>query len=472
MSRDARPDPRLVAPIPGERGRRVSYWTVVGAQLRKNRSAMFAWGCVKTLILLGTAAPLVAFNVPILHVADGRVRLPLLHGLFDRRLFANGVDVFFNFLLVCGPLWLLSARAARAAFAGGAGGSVWARGWRLGLAGSVLLVEFLAAAGGDTALRAAVLAATVGAVILVAEVRRTARGDASRRRFAVWSLVILLLGGMSFVFGREKETSSWAEWRGPNAVPTSFAVFPPVPYHPDNVGDATGLDRALENRPSGSNWLGCDPNGRDVLARILFGIRISLTIGLVGVSIYLFIGIVLGSLAGYYGGKADLFIMRLVEVMICFPTMFLLLTIIAVFDSRSIFLIMAAIGLVGWPGVTRLVRGEFLRQRNLDYVTAARSQGLPQRRIIFGHVLPNCMGPVLVSATFGIAGAILTESGLAFLGLGDTSAVSWGQMLSTGRSTLQWHLILAPGVAIFFVMVVFNLLGEGLRDALDPKLRR
>jgi peptide/nickel transport system permease protein len=158
--------------------------------------------------------------------------------------------------------------------------------------------------------------------------------------------------------------------------------------------------------------------------------------------------------------------------MICFPTLFLLLTIIAVFDTRSIFLIMAAIGLVGWPGVSRLVRGEFLRQRGLDYVVAAKAQGIRERRIIFRHVLPNCLGPVLVSATFGIASAILVESSLAFLGLGDTNVASWGQMLSSGRDSMMWHLILAPGFAIFFVVTIFNLVGEGLRDALDPKLRR
>ena len=133
---------------------------------------------------------------------------------------------------------------------------------------------------------------------------------------------------------------------------------------------------------------------------------------------------------------------------------------------------MFAIGFVGWPGVSRLVRGEFLRQRNLDYVVAAKSMGIPERKIIFGHVLPNCIGPVLVSATFGVASAILTESGIAFLGLGDPNAASWGEMLTKGRESMQWHLILAPGFAIFFVVTVFNLLGEGLRDALDPKLRR
>jgi peptide/nickel transport system permease protein len=262
------------------------------------------------------------------------------------------------------------------------------------------------------------------------------------------------------------------EKSGPKPV-LGWAAFPPCRFHPDNVGEggAAPASRSLK-RPAWPNLLGCDMNGRDVLARLLFGTRISLTIGLVAVAIFIAIGCVLGSLAGYYGRKTDLAVMRLVEVMLCFPQIFLILTIVAVFETRSIFLIMGVIGVVGWPGVTRLVRAEFLRNRNLDYVVAARALGVPERRVIFGHVFPNCLGPVLVSATFGIASAILTESGLAFLGLGDSTAVSWGQMLNSGRSEGQWHLIYAPGAAIFFVVVVFNLLGEGLRDALDPKLRR
>ncbi|MBL9087319.1 MAG: ABC transporter permease, partial [Planctomycetia bacterium] len=263
----------------------------------------------------------------------------------------------------------------------------------------------------------------------------------------------------------------WTDWAAKVRTDHVAALFPPVPFHPDNIGSSGVLSDESISREE-YHWMGVDANQRDVLARLLFGSRISLTIGIVAVSINVLIGILLGALAGYYGRKVDLAISRFIEVMICFPTFFLILTIIAVFDSRSIFLIMGALGIVGWPGVARLVRGEFIRQRNLDYVTAAKAVGLRERRIIFRHVLPNCLGPVLVSATFGVAGSILTESGIAFLGLGDVKAPSWGQMLSNGRASQEWHLILAPGFAIFFVVTVFNLLGEGLRDALDPKLRR
>jgi len=442
---------------------RVSYWQVVLGQLRKNHVAMFAWRLVQGLLLVAVAAPVLAFNVPLLHASDVGLRTPLLSSLFDRTLFEGGVDVFFNLMLLVAPAWLL----ARRLFRRGPDGPVLSV-VRAVLLAVVLAIELFAATGGRAAMWIAVAGVAVPGAALLAFAARAGRPTPKAVRLLCLFVFVVGLGA---IVSRDQETTLPQVWRGPSAAVGGAMWFPPVPYHPNAVGEPEARARA-RSRPDRHNWLGCDVNGRDVVTRIVFGSRISVTIGLVGVSIYILIGVLLGSLAGYYGGKVDLAIMRLVEIMICFPTMFLLLTIIAVFESRSIFLIMAAIGFVGWPGVTRLVRGEFLRQRNLDYVTAARALGLKERRVIFRHVLPNCLGPVLVSATFGIAGAILTESGIAFLGLGDQTAVSWGQMLTTGRSSQEWHLILVPGFAIFFVVTVFNLLGEGLRDALDPKLRR
>jgi len=451
---------------------RVAYWALVGSQLRKNRSAMAAWAALKGLWVAAVAAPLLAFNVPLFRIADGRPGFPLLDHLFDRTVFPNGVDVFFNLILVAVP-FALAGRALgrmRAASAPRGASRVMAV-----VALSFIAVLAWTAVWSRTSLRIATFG--VGPLVGIAAYAGAGGTAATPRwrgaRAMRWLVVAVFVAGFAAIM-RDGETRRWTEWTGARAEPSTFALFPPVPFHPDNVGEPAGLaaDRGLHSTPSASNWLGCDAGGRDVVARLLFGARISLTIGLVGVSIYILIGVILGSLAGYYLGKVDLVISRLVEIVICFPVLFLLLTIIAVFDTRSIFLIMAAIGFVGWPGVARLVRGEFLRQRNLDYVTAAKSQGIPERKIIFGHVLPNCIGPVLVSATFGVASAILTESGIAFLGLGDPNAASWGEMLTKGRESLHWHLILAPGFAIFFVVTVFNLLGEGLRDALDPKLRR
>jgi peptide/nickel transport system permease protein len=157
--------------------------------------------------------------------------------------------------------------------------------------------------------------------------------------------------------------------------------------------------------------------------------------------------------------------------MICFPTFFLILTLAALIQERSIFHVMVIIGVTSWTGVARLVRAEFLKHKNLDYTQAARALGIPTWRVLFVHILPNAIAPVLVSATFGIAAAILVESSLSFLGIGDLTVPSWGETLNAGRVEGKLWLILAPGIAIFFVVTVFNLVGEGLRDALDPKLR-
>jgi len=205
---------------------------------------------------------------------------------------------------------------------------------------------------------------------------------------------------------------------------------------------------------------------------MLYGARISLSIGVVAVGLYVLIGIVIGALAGYFGGRVDMVLSRLIEIMLCFPTFFLILTLAALIKERSIFHVMLIIGVTSWTNVARLVRAEFLKHKGLEYAQAARALGIPVHRIIFGHILPNASAPVLVAATFGVASAILIESSLSFLGVGDPNVPSWGETLNAGRVDQRLWLILAPGLAIFFVVTVFNLIGEGLRDALDPKLRR
>jgi peptide/nickel transport system permease protein len=460
-------------PVTPVTGGRASYWAIVGAQLRKNRVAMVAYRLLQGLLVAAVAAPLFAFNVPLLQLGDGAPKVPLFSRLFDRTIFENGVDVFFNLALLALPAWLAAAGLGRRVREGGS--AALRTPGALGLSAVLVLmlgVELWAALQGRASCWIAFLGVVVpGVAMLLFGAVRARREPRMRRGTLRLLLVGLFVAGLLAILLRAPETRPSQVWRGTGATAQGTLVFPPIPFHPSGVGDPDALPRVYK-RPDARNLLGCDKNGYDVLARIVFGTRISLTIGLVAVSIYILIGLLLGSLAGYYVGKVDLVIMRFVEIMICFPTLFLILTIIAVFESRSIFMIMATIGLTGWTGVARLVRGEFLRQRNLDYVTAARAQGLPQRRVIFRHVLPNCLGPVLVSASFGVASAILTESGLAFLGLGDSNAVSWGLMLTDGRVSQKWHLILVPGFAIFFVVTVFNLLGDGLRDALDPKLRR
>jgi peptide/nickel transport system permease protein len=251
------------------------------------------------------------------------------------------------------------------------------------------------------------------------------------------------------------------------SIAAGRAIFPPVPYRANQI-DLTNPFAP----PSAEHWIGTDKLGRDVMAGIIHGSRISLSIGFVAVGIALFIGVFLGALAGFFGGWVDLLISRLFELMLAIPTFFLLITI-AAFLKPSIFYTMIIIGLTGWVGMARFTRNEFLKVRNLDYVTAATAIGLPDRRIMFRHILPNALAPVLVSVVLGIASAILAESGLSFLGIGvPADTVTWGSILSEARSnTFAWWLAVFPGAAIFIAVIAYYLVGEGLRDALDPRLK-
>lgn len=225
--------------------------------------------------------------------------------------------------------------------------------------------------------------------------------------------------------------------------------------------------------PGTAHLLGTDTLGRDVLSRIIFGARVSLMVGFVAVGIATLIGLLIGSLAGYYGGWMDQALMRLVDLMLCFPTLFLILAVIAVLGP-SIWNIMAVIGLTSWMGVARLVRAEFLSLKEREFVVAARALGAGDARLICRHLLPNALTPVMVSATLGVAGAILTESALSFLGLGvQPPTPSWGNILTMGKDNIEiaWWLSFFPGLAILVTVMSYNLLGEGIREAIDPRLK-
>ena len=226
--------------------------------------------------------------------------------------------------------------------------------------------------------------------------------------------------------------------------------------------------------PSSAHWLGTDQIGRDVLSRMLYGARISMAVGFVSVGIAVVVGTLIGTLAAYYGGRVDELLMRFVDLMLNFPRLFLLLTLIALLRP-SIWIIMAVIGLTGWMGLSRLVRSEILSLKEREFVVSAQALGARDRRIMFRHILPNALVPLLVSATLGVAGAILAESGLSFLGLGvQPPTPSWGNILIDGKANIEiaWWLSIFPGMAILVTVLAYNLLGEGLRDALDPRLRQ
>jgi peptide/nickel transport system permease protein len=403
--------------------RRISYFTLVWRELRKDRVAVFGLWAVGALVVLAVGAPLIALNQPFLYRDAHGWSSPWLRGLFDRLVFESSVDVFFNLALVLAPLGLVAHAALRR---------------RLG-------ARFEAARGRFWVALAAVLVTLFVALLP----DRIAGAD----------------NPLHYSHRVENYRTLAASERAAGHPVT--AVFPLRPYSYKETDPSASLVP-----PGAEHWFGTDAEGRDVFARMLYGTRISLSIGIVAVGLYVLIGVVVGALAGYFGGWVDSVLSRLIEIMICFPTFFLILTLAALIRERSIFHVMVIIGVTSWTGVARLVRAEFLKHKGLEYAQAARALGIPVRRIIFGHILPNASAPVLVSATFGIASAILVESSLAFLGIGDTSVASWGETLNAGRVEGHLWLILAPGLAIFFVVTVFNLVGEGLRDALDPKLRR
>jgi len=247
------------------------------------------------------------------------------------------------------------------------------------------------------------------------------------------------------------------------------AVFAPLlsPYNPDDIDRMHILVSPDIHHP-----LGTDDLGRDVLSRMIWGARISLAVGFVAVGIATVIGIFFGALAGYYGGWTERIIMRFIDIMLTIPTFFLILAVIA-FIEPSIWNIMIVIGLTSWMGVARLVRAEFLSLKEREYVLAAKALGASDFRIIFRHIMINSMAPVLVSAVLGIAGAVLVESALSFLGIGvQPPTPSWGNILTLGKDNIEiaWWLSVFPGLAILLTVLGYNLLGEGIRDSIDPRL--
>jgi peptide/nickel transport system permease protein len=249
----------------------------------------------------------------------------------------------------------------------------------------------------------------------------------------------------------------------------SFKLMPLIPYSPiESTPDQFAS-------PSWKHLCGTDSTGRDIAARMLHGARTSLSIGFIAQSIALLVGVALGGLAGYYRGWFDIIVCRFIEIMDCFPPLLLILVAISLFDSQNnMFYIMAVIGLTSWTGLARLVRGEFLRLSSQPFPQAARALGASDFRVIVRHLLPNALGPILVSATFGVASAILIESSLSFLGFGmQAPTPSWGDILSDARRYIDfaWWLAFFPGLAILITIMSYNFVGEGLRDAVDPRLK-
>jgi len=378
-------------------------------------------------MLLAIYAPFLCSDVALVWHDQHGMSFPVLTALFNQRYFGHWYDLMFNLLALETPGLLLLAAMLR---------------WRL-------------------------------------------------RPLKRWSLVLgifalsVVASCVPVFSGADGYRALWRE-RADHSVPFSdyqalsatervadqvWAVFPPVPHRALQAYDDMALKApgTYDDITRSHFWLGSDTVGKDVLAILIYGARISLTIGLVASGISLLIGTVFGAISGYCGGTTDLIMQRIVEIVLCLPTFLLIIMAVAVF-GRDIFVIMTVIGLTGWGGTARLVRGEFLAQSVRDYVLAGESLGLSRWRLMFRHILPNSLTPLLITATFSIAGAILSESGLSFLGLGDPTVPTWGGLLEQGREAIEYSwLIYAPGLAIFALVTALNILGSEMREALDPK---
>jgi peptide/nickel transport system permease protein len=410
-----------------ERGE--TYWDIVWRQFRRNRFAYVSLWSLVPVVAVAIFAPLLSSNVPLVFRTPDGTFFPWLRGLFHPD---EPVDFVFNMALLGFPLWLLSVLIRR---------PTWKR------RGLTSRVQVLHGVFGYV-----VITLALTAVFAVPALRPNNRFRASN--FPV------------------------EEFAAPE---TKHATYVLIPFGPFEQDVKSRFEKPLYRKPQ-SSWedsndgvihpLGTDDSGRDVLTRMIYGTRLAITVGFAAVSIYLTIGCIVGALAGYFGGWVDILISRVVEIVMLFPAFFLILTLVALMGP-SIYIIMGVIGVTSWPSIARLIRGEVLKQRAADYVSAAQALGFSHARIIFRHLLPNSLTPALVAAPFGIAGAIITEAGLSLLGFGvRPPAPTWGSLLHLAHHNYSyWWLVVFPSLAIFFTVTIFNLIGGGLRDAMDPRLR-
>ncbi len=312
----------------------------------------------------------------------------------------------------------------------------------------------------------------LGAVATLGVLAR-ARSVTFGAKVGIFAVVVFTLAALVYVARPGRSNVSLEQYRVAAAAGrVSFTLNAPVPFSP---GDYLAEQSAVNDRPPGGrHWMGTEDFGGDVLSRLLHACRTALSLGLYATGIAIAIGLVIGGLMGYFAGPIDLIGMRLIEIFEAIPTLFLMLTLVALFPSETYRfpMLMAVIGVTGWTGYARFVRAEFLRLRTADYVHAAVAAGLPTTSVVFRHMLPNGVTPVVITASFGVAGAVIAESTLSYLGLGTIDQPSWGGLLAQSLGAggqFQWWLAVFPGIAIFLTVLAYNLLGEAVADALDPK---
>ncbi|MBP90240.1 MAG: hypothetical protein CMJ64_26615 [Planctomycetaceae bacterium] len=412
-----------------------AYLDIVWRQFKKNRFAYISlWLLLPTFLIAILASALVS-NQPFIFFDGDEVLFPWLRFIFNPE---EPVDFFFNMAMLGLIPWAVAA--------------VWTnRAWRRrGMPGRR---------------RALLVSAEYLAVIVAFSILFLIPGVRPTNKYAARS------------FHVDQFRSNGEKW----------GIFPPVrfgagepdiesqfqpPFYRKPETSSAGLAAYKDINDGDLHLLGTDNIGRDVLARMVYGTRISMSVGFVAVSIYMTIGLIVGAIAGYFGGVTDMLISRVIEVVLLFPAFFLILILVAML-GQSIYLIMIVIGITRWPTIARLIRGEVLKQRSIDYTYAARALGASDFRVIFRHILPNSLSPAMVAAPFGVASAIILEASLSLLGFGVRPPTpTWGVLLQLALGNYSyWWLIVIPSVAIFCTVTIFNLVGSGLRDAMDPRLR-
>jgi peptide/nickel transport system permease protein len=472
------------------------FWADAWAQVLRRRSAVLALAWLATLAILGIWAPLLASGHPIvLHHAGGETTYPLL-----RFLRSSDVSLVLGFLT--GVPFVLARRDGRAARLGQVIlGAVligiivvpasFVRTAVLGreLSGWLLRLREMGAfdpgIGPSIPLAALIVALALGAI--AAGVGAAIPLGRTPRRLAVTAAAVAI-GAVSVVctWSRPLENFNYIPRETSGEVRATYTLIPFSPSQrfssADRQAPGTTLGAALD-LPAASPgahrrfWLGTDAFGQDVLAQLIWASRLAISIGLVSTGIAVVIGVTIGAVMGYFGGWVDMILFRVVEIFMAVPLLFLLIVAAAVLppDLRTAYTMMAIIGCFTWTSAARFTRAEFMKLRSQDFVQSARAVGLPLPSLLFKHMLPNGVTPVLVDASFSIAAAIAIEATLSYLGLGPVDQASWGKLLSSAMSSegqFKWWLAVFPGLTIFLTVLSYNLLGEALRDAIDPKLKK
>lgn len=463
------------------------FWADAWSQVVRRPRAIAAIAWLSLVTFCGITAPILASGHPLVmrDAATGAASYPLWSQL-------SSADVLILVGAIIGVvLMVIPIRLGRGARLGVLVMGALQAGLTVGLAGLLAgaaknrnAADWLRSLEQSSAFEPGAASIIAGIVALAASVIPWA----PRKRRITTAIIVGVLSGV-VVAGKWSTPLERFDYREREASGKVTSVYTVVPYSPFQ-GDTGSYIKPPGSRPVATRdasgqpvaygpifTLGSDALGQDVLAQMLHASRLAITIGLVSTGIAVFIGVTIGALAGYFGGWIDMFLQRVIEIFMAIPVLFLLIVAAGVLphELRSTYVMMAIIGLVSWTGAARFTRAEFYRLRNQDFVQAAKAAGLPLPSILFRHMLPNGVTPVLVDASFAIAAAILAEAVLSFLGLGPEDQASWGKLLSSATNTtgtFNWWLAIFPGSAIFLTVLSYNVIGESLRDAIDPKLKK